>query len=480
VPRLRFFLVFLSTLLVILPLWIRQTFGDTVTAEQLVFHVFSGIRGVAGARNVIYLSFILINILIPLAVAYGFNDLYRRVQARLTKNTPTSRQLAWFVSPLTTLVIAMMLFTSASHFTVSVGIPKYMESFYGPDTFSEAYANPKDMTFAKPAHPKNLLIIYVESLEYGFRREHIHGTNLIQAIDALPGQNAVIIPAPGTNWSIAGMVASLCSVPLKPYYHNDLGTKSRFLPSLTCLGDILAAQGYEQYFLTGPKLKFSGMDTFYLDHGYDVTIGRDEWKTRGLDISLFTGWGEGIHDDTLLKEAKTIWTKVREKNHPVSMTIITTDNHSPDGTTSPRCKDTEFREGYKHAFKCNSQYVAQFISDLDAAKLLDNTLVVIMGDHPFMNSPDLASTFPNPRQVYFKIMNAGRSIKRSSMTHFDVAPTILEDLGILTSKTGRFGLGISNFADAGESEFTSLFQKIIHDSITNHSGTYDSFWMPKI
>jgi phosphoglycerol transferase len=86
----------------------------------------------------------------------------------------------------------------------------------------------------------------------------------------------VIIPAPGTNWSIAGMVASLCSVPLKPYYGNNMGSKSRFLPSLTCLGDILKAQGYEQYFITGPKLKFSGMDTFYLDHGYDVTIGRDE------------------------------------------------------------------------------------------------------------------------------------------------------------------------------------------------------------
>ena len=479
-PRLRFFLVFLSTLLVTLPLWIRQTFGDSVTAEQLVFHVFSGIRGIVGARNVIYLSFILINILIPVAVAYGFNVLYGRLQTRLTKDDATSKRLAWIVSPLATLFISTMLFTSASHFTVSVGIPKYIESFYGPDTFSEAYTNPKDMTFAKPANPKNLLIVYVESLEYGFRREDIHGTNLIQAIDALPGQNSVITPAPGTNWSIAGMVASLCSVPLKPYYRNDLGTKSRFLPSLTCLGDILAAQGYEQYFLTGPKLKFSGMDTFYLDHGYNVAIGRDEWKDRGLDQGLFTGWGEGIHDDTLLDEAKTIWAKARAKNHPVNMTIITTDNHAPDGTTSPRCKDTEFREGYKHAFKCNSQYAAKFISDLNEAKMLDNTIVVIMGDHPFMNSPDLAHTFPNPRQVYFKVMNAGHVLKRESMTHFDVAPTILEDLGILTSKTGRFGLGISNFTETQESEFMSHFQKIIHDSITNHSVTYDSFWMPRI
>lgn len=463
-----------------LPLWIRQTFGDSVTAEQLVFHVFSGIRGIAGARNVLYLSFIVINILIPVAVAYGFNALYRSLEARLANGESTYKQLAWLISPVATLVIAMMLFTSASHFTVSVGIPEYIDSFYGPDTFSEAYVNPKDLTFSRPDQPKNLLLIYVESLEYGFRRDDIHGSNLIQAIDALPGQNAAIVPAPGTNWSIAGMVASLCSVPLKPYYGNHLGSKSRFLPSLICMGDILKTKGYEQYFITGPKLKFSGMDTFYLDHGYDVTIGRDEWKTRGLDLSLFTGWGDGLHDDELFIQAKAIWAKAHTRNQPFNLTIITTDNHAPDGTTSPRCTDKEFGEGYRHAFKCNSQYVANFIRDLNEAKMLDNTLVVIMGDHPFMNSPDLASTFPNPRQVYFKIMNAGLTLKRPSMTHFDVAPTILEDLGVLTGKTGRFGLGISNFTDAGESEFTSLFQKIIHDSITNHSVTYDSFWMPRI
>ena len=480
--KLRFVLVFIAVLLFLLPLWIWQTFGNSVTTEQLVYHVMSGTRQLAGANNPIVLSFIFINIVTPSLVAYGSYVADIRAQRKIShvSSSKNSKKLPWLASASLTLLAVALVVASAVSFSERIGIPAYIKSFSDVDAFSAVYFHPENIQFAKPIKKKNLLLLYVESLEYGLRSEDLHGINLIKPIDDLPGQNVKVQVAPGTNWSIAGMVASQCSVPLKAYLGNNMGSKIRFLPSLTCIGDILAEQGYQQYFLTGPKLKFSGLDTFYGNHGFQLSIGRDEWRKRGLSPDLFDGWGEGIHDDTLLDEAKKIMVEARATNQPFNMTLITTDNHAPDGTTSPRCKDTQFNEGFRRAFKCNSEYVANFINDLDKAKLLDNTLVVIMGDHPFMNSPEIADVFPNPREVYLKIMNANRKVERESMTHFDVAPSILQDLGILEGQGGKFGLGISNFTKVSEQDYSTHLGKVTDHSITNHSSTYDKFWMPKI
>ncbi len=477
----RFLLIFCATFLFTLPFWIRQTFGDNVNAEQLVFHMLSGIRGILGARNILYISFFAINILIPLTVASGVNVVILKLQERVKD----SRLLPWpgkklgLMNAGSITLAGAVLVASGANFVVSVGIPKYIKSFYEIDQLSQIYFHPKNIRFKKPQRQKNLIFIYVESLEYGLRETDIHQVNLIQKIDDLPGQNAKIVPAPGTGWSIAGTVASQCSVPLKPYYGNRLGGKSRFLPSLICVGDILGEQGYQQYFLTGPKVGFSGMDTFYESHGFQFAIGRDQWIERGVSSSLFTGWGEGIHDDTLFVEAKAVVAEAQKSDQPYNITIMTTDNHSPDGTPSPRCDDSQYLSGYRHAFKCSSLSVSTFIEELMAAKMLENTLVIIMGDHPFMATPELSMYFPNPRYVYFKVFNSDMNLKREKMTHFDVAPTILHGLGVLDTQVVKFGLGMSNFVDVAPLEYDDHFKKITHESIINHSLLYDSFWLPK-
>jgi phosphoglycerol transferase len=472
---LRACLIFLALFLFFVPGWIHKNFGENVTTEQLLFHLLAGVDG---ADPSLFKSFIESNLIKPARLTFGvfLADLALIFYFRRKHSTHKTKMAHWLLS-----IVTVVFLVSATCFSsVKLGVPAYVQSFWGDDDFSDLYHDTNSITFLKPKKKKNLLLIYVESLEYSLRRSQIHGSNLLHEIDALPGQNIEKFhQAPGTGWSIAGMVSSQCSVPLKPYYGNELNTKSKFLPGLTCLGDVLNQNGYTQYFLVGPEVTFSGMDKFYKGHGYNFALGRDEWRSKGLDKTLFTGWGEGLHDDSLLEQAKIIMENETSKGTPYNITMITTDNHAQDGYPSPRCPNKSSTPSYKETFKCTSGFIADFIRDLDSKKLLGNTLVVIMGDHLFMADTNKAPLFPGRRYIYFKLLNAKKPLMRDSMTHFDVAPSILEDLGFVNESTVRFGLGLSLFSNLSNFDYESLLTKTTANSIVNPSMTYDGFWIPR-
>lgn len=69
---------------------------------------------------------------------------------------------------------------------------------------------------------------------------------------------------PGTDYTIAGMVASQCGIPLfAPFDGNASASLSSFYPQNICLGDILKHSGYENWFIQGADLRFAGKDTFF-------------------------------------------------------------------------------------------------------------------------------------------------------------------------------------------------------------------------
>ncbi|MCU8669993.1 phosphoglycerol transferase I, partial [Klebsiella pneumoniae] len=82
---------------------------------------------------------------------------------------------------------------------------------------------------------------------------------------------------PGTDYTIAGMVASQCGIPLfAPFEGNASASVSSFFPQNICLGDILKNSGYENYFVQGANLRFAGKDVFLKSHGFDHLYGAEE------------------------------------------------------------------------------------------------------------------------------------------------------------------------------------------------------------
>jgi hypothetical protein len=103
-----------------------------------------------------------------------------------------------------------------------------------------------------------------------------------------------------------------------------------------------------------------------------------------------------------------------------------------------------------------------------------------MGDHLFHSARAQQALFSSPsRTIYFKLIeNKPRSFKRQSMTHFDIAPTILDALGYLNSPEDQFGLGISLFSNELGFDYykKSLQSQVLTPKILNSSQTYNSFW----
>lgn len=481
-----YFVLFLTIFFAILPNWIRGVFGELTTAEQIVFHILSGINGLEGSDNSISISFALYVVLIPLgliaATALVLKNFRFASHNNVGKRNLSAKYLFFYLIQSKIFCVLMLVF-SLAYCAKILHLKSYLNSFRGPDTFSELYVSPTSLNLGGPGNQKNLILIYFESLEHRLEDEKIFGVNLIKEITALPGKNFVNTGgAPGSGWSIAGMIASQCSIPLKVSMGTPVYAAASYLPGVTCLGDVLAEHGYQQYFLVGPDLKFTGMDKYYGSHGYQHMFGRDQWREKGVDESHFVGWGGGLHDDTLLDEAKKIVIENVSSNRPYNLTVITTDTHAPDGFPSPNCSSKEKGDGFKGAFQCSSRVVGNFIKDLESKGLLTNTVVVIMGDHHFMANPHYVHLyFPPPRDIYFKVYDPSerRLPGRKQVTHYDLAPTILDSLGILNDGSGKFGLGVSAYSGMSDKEFSTLTDKFWSPGIMNHSIVYDKFWLPK-
>lgn len=475
----RFLAIFLAIALISLPPWLHQNFGKTVLFDNVLFHMLIGTDALVGADHQIIQSFINEVILLALGIALLVEF------ALFVLKKYEHKKLVYYICLLEKKsILAGIVLVATIDSGFSLGATQYVyQQAAGKDYFSTYYTKP-GLVLNHNTKKKNLIILYVESLEQTLTNKKIFGTNLIEPIDELPGITVKkLVAAPGTGWTLAGMVASQCAIPLKtPPFTNKISRINFFLPNIVCIGDILASQGYNQYVFVGSDLNFAKENKFYKNHGYQHLYGLHEFANEGMSPSLFTGWGGGLNDDTVLDEAFKHIIKAAKSTQPFNVVIITSDNHTPNGIPSPRCRQTEKDNGFIGTYQCSSRFVAVFIKKLQNSGVLRDTALILMGDHPFMAKPEHTKYFPDPRYVYFKIIdpNFKKEPTRNTMTHFDVAPTILDLLNIHTSTAQRFGLGVSIFANKSQINYKKLFDAVTNQSILNPSKTYDSFWYPAL
>ncbi|NTU57966.1 MAG: sulfatase-like hydrolase/transferase [Chlorobiaceae bacterium] len=476
----RYILFYLAGMLLLLPFWIIGTFGNGVTVEQIIFHLRSGIEAVEAIDRTLKVSFVQHVLAMPL--------LFPLIAAIISIAAARfARGRSAIVEKLLGISCFLLLLSGSAYFVYKLHIPQYIASRFGRDIFSGLYADPSKQRFTPPAKKKNLVLIYVESLETDLSAIRPRNINAIREIEELPGYKVKeFLQAPGTGWSIAGILSSQSGVPLKPFYYN-IKAEGNFMgnfaqkglcPNLVCVSDILSRNGYTQYFLTGPDLKFADMDKFFSSHHYNYAIGRDEWLKRGVDKSLFTTWGEGIQDDTLFDEAYRIIMTERAMKRPFVVSLITVDTHCPDGFPSPRCNSDEANSSFTGAFRYTSRQLAAMVRKLMDEGVLEDTEIIIMGDHLFMaNDEQIRDNLSSDRRIYFKMITADKpNPNRDTMTHFDIAPTILDLLGMRKNPEEHFGLGISLFSKITPEKYSSHLKQVMSDEILSPSIVYDRFW----
>ncbi|WP_034943299.1 phosphatidylglycerol--membrane-oligosaccharide glycerophosphotransferase [Erwinia oleae] len=305
----------------------------------------------------------------------------------------------------------------------------------GNSDFSAHYKVPgTQMRGGKP----NLVYIYAESLERTYFDEKAF-PDLAPELNNIRKKSTDFsntMQLPGTEYTIAGMVASQCGIPLfAPFDGNASSSLSTFYPQNVCLGDILKASGYQNYFYQGASLSFAGKDLFLSSHGFDHLYGFNELKSVVKDPNYRNDWG--WYDDTLLDVVFDKYVELAKQNQPFSLFALTVDTHHPDGFISRSCQRKTYPYQGKPnksfaAVACSQEHIAKLIERIRATPWFKNTIIVVSSDHLAMNNTAFQYLNQHDRSDLFFMVRGDQTdgktipVKRSTL---DNGATVLDAMG---------------------------------------------------
>lgn len=472
-PALRAAAYLPALFLIFLSYWVRRYFG-TPDLEQILYHLAFGADSLLSSDPVLVRRFVRWCVLAPLLACAllawcGRAAPLRRWRQRVLPrwlDRALGHPLWWFAGALAFWLVQVSAFDAVR------------ANFFGDDYFRGRYVPPATVPVTARA-PRNLVLIYVESLESSYRDRRVFGHNIVDPLDGLGGvQFDRYRQPPGTGWTIAAIVATQCGVPLKRVTIFDENTQGEvlgnFLPRATCLGDILHQQGYRNVFMGGGSPTFAGKGKFLRSHHYDEVYGKEDWQRQGVPASAMGGWG--LHDDDLFARALVKLRTLRAAGQPFNLTLLTVDTHEPWGHLSRTCARRGERsfEGIVH---CSAGEVAAFVSALRASGALEDTNVVILGDHLARKNP-LADQLArvDERTIYNRfIASTMRPPARDEIVHFDLLPTLLDFIGFEVPGN-RLGLGYDAFATRGPAPPPARLADM-QASLMNRSAVYRQLWL---
>ena len=420
--------------------------------------------------GVFLLTFIVEVLLFPLALALATALLHRAVaQVRPGWRDNVVLRAAPHLAVLAGIASLLLQFSVFS----------YAAAQLDGDRFAQAYVDPGQVRVTQVSK-RNLILIYAESMEETYGNPELFGTDLLAPLRQLGAQSFDSYrEAPGTEWTIAAIVATQCGVPLSVYSEYDLKHRSDervFLPGATCLGDLLQARGYRNVFLGGAPLSFSGKGAFLHDHGYQEAYGRTQWMQHGAKPHELNAWG--LYDSALFERARDKLEALHASGQPFNLTLLTLDTHNPHGFLSPSCRDRGAKD-FAGIVACSGAELAQFVKFAQAKGYLKDTVVVILGDHLAKPNPAEDKLRLQEKRRMLNLFLAQPRLQRTAqeLAPFDMFPTLVELLGMQVDG-GRLGLGFSAVSDRRE---VLSAERSGRDDLSSLRGSavYRDLWRPR-
>ncbi len=474
-------------------IWCLTTW-TRLSMDELVFELSAPLRGVGKDM----LTNFLLKCLIPTLLFMALLLILCRKEAKSRRR-----------------ILLYALGVSAAFFTVCSiifwekhDVIDYIRNQGDESTFIEDnYVDAGTATITFPARKRNLIYIYLESMEltYG-ARENGGGfeTSCIPELEELAKEgecfstsdtlNGALVPY-GTTWTMGAMFAQSTGLPLKiSIGDNMMSDQESFFPRLTSIGDILAREGYNQELLIGSDANFGGRSTFYKGHGNYAIHDYVYANENGIipkDYYVFWGY----EDEKLFENAKSDLKELSSKDEPFNLTMLTVDTHFWDGYVCRLCRN-EFEDNqYANVMCCSSRQVTDFVHWIQQQDFYENTTIVICGDHTTMNEA-FCSDKPEgyERRAYTVILNSAVDRKRKEekieYSTLDMFPTTLAALGA-SIKGEQLGLGINLFSgektyveeygiDGINREFkkASSFMDSLSDIVVDEETMRKNGWLP--
>jgi phosphoglycerol transferase len=459
-----FFLLFFSLR------WLNTAWGD-VSIATAVFQLSTPLAGtdpstiqeyivscVVPTVIIMFFTLILSLFVIPAIMNCGYSFSVRLFRLRLHFDGHIYKKIV----TLPTVIISVILMLS------SPGLFDYLKSLtVSTKIYDEYYIEPSDDLMSFPEKKRNLLLVYLESMESTYASVEVGGgkpKNLIPGLYELSQENVSFsntekfggaISAEGADWTMGAILASSSGIPYAiPVERNSMSDYTEFLPGLTNMGDVLKEHGYANYFACGSNAAFGGRRLYFEKHG-DYTIHDYYYAviTAKITPPHYDNGFWGMEDSYLFKMAKEDLTKLGQSDQPFNYTMLTVDTHNPNGYVCPLCdKDGESDPTLATPIRCSDRQTTEFLKWVQEQDWYKDTTVVVIGDHCSMNATfwkDLPEGYD--RRVYNCFMNVPVDVNRErtvnrEFSSIDYFPTILAALNV-DIKGNKLGLGTNLFSD---------------------------------
>lgn len=389
----------------------------------------------------------------------------------ITANAKRTRIAAWAVIPV---------FSISALFWETGTFSYIYNQMHTSQLYEQYYVAPSSENVVFPEKKKNLIYIYLESIENSYTTPENGG---LQNYDFMPeltklAQDNInfshtdklggsIVRAPSIAYTMGATIAQTAGVVLMTplgKMRNNMGELNSFLPSLKRLEDVLHDNGYEQLFIEGSDSNFAAYNSYvgrYEDSNiFDLNSARDEGL---IPKDYFKMWG--FEDRKVFEFSKLKIDELAKGDKPFAVTMYTMDTHSfEEGYRCPLC-DKSIGNNFAAAVNCTSRQVDEFIKWLKTKPYYDDTVIIITGDH-------IAEHFPSgiefeedgyERTPYNCFINAQKSPENAKNRIFapmDMFPTTLSALGA-EIKGDRLGLGTDLFSGR-----QTLAEEIGRDKLT--------------
>ena len=453
-------LIWAGLAMLIAAVGIRHFWGEISLAQMRLNLVSVETDGGGGA--LVWIGILGIGVapaLITLAIALARH--FRRRKRHRAAVVP-SRRAQWVRRTVSTVLVSAVVVGGTTAFSTTVGVADYIKSAKSPYDIADYHVEP---VVTGNHNKNNLVLIYLESGEATLEDDQLFEKDgfapLKEATDLSAGWQSVsdLQQYRGGGWTMAGLTSTQCGIPLKGAggsSSSDAGTADdvdTYLGGTTCLGDVLSDHGYTNVFLGGANGSFAAKSTFLDSHGYSKEKDLSDWRAAGEPEENFRkDWG--LSDERLMahaaEEVDELHAEAQRTGQPFNLSVLTLDTHEPVHIYDYCDVDTD--SNVTSVFACSMAQVAGFVNHMEEMGYLEDTAVVIMGDHlKHMSAGDAfheqLDNHTN-RTIFNRIWVPGGtpgSTLRPGVDQLNMYPTILEAAG-LTLENGAAGLGVSAFA----------------------------------
>lgn len=359
------------------------------------------------------------------------------------------------------------------------------------EIYDTHYVSPESVEITAKQNPKNLVLIYLESMESGYASKDEGGeqnVNLIPNLTAMAKENVSFsnsdklggfISMTGTTWTVGALYASVSGVPFAfDVDSNSMSEKKYFAPGIQTLGDVLEEKGYVQEFLCGSDAKFGGRDKLYKQHGnhkiFDLFTAR---KKGYIPADYYVWWG--YEDEILYDIAKDELVNLSQSGKPFSLSMLTVDTHFTDGYVCNTCDNT-YETVAENVVACADRQIEDFMNWCEQQPFYEDTVFVIVGDHPRMDVCLTGHLPYSERPVYNCFINAvppkPSNTQNRMFTTMDLFPTVLSAMGF-EIENQQLGLGVNMFS--GEPTLLeTMGYNVLNEEFAKNSIYYQAVFDP--